>query len=73
MKKGNYKISGDKLKWINNNPKSIGCIKAVIREVSCSTSLPYEQENNLMNNLTLYLKELGKKEQTKYKVIIIIN
>ena len=38
------------------------------REVYSKTSLPHKQQKSPINNLTLYLKQLEKEEQTKPKV-----
>ena len=47
----------------------MGCSKSSSkREVYSYTSLTQKQEKSQINNLTLHLKELEKKEQTKPKV-----
>ena len=45
------------------NPKPMGYIKNNTKgEVYSDTSLPQETRISLINNITLYLKELGKKK-----------
>ena len=47
----------------------MGCSKSSSkREVYSNTSLPQKQQKSPINNLTLYLKQLEKEEQTKPKV-----
>ena len=42
--------------------------KAIKREVYSNTSLPQETRKNQINNLTLHLRQLEKKEQKNLKV-----
>ena len=43
-------------------------VKAIKREVYSNTSLPQETRKNQINNLTLHLRQLEKKEQKNLKV-----
>ena len=51
-------------KWKQNNPKPMGFSKSSAKgKVHSNTSLPQEtREKNQINNLTLHLKQLEKKE-----------
>ena len=54
------KIPEDKWKWKHDDPKPMGNKKnSSKRKVYSDTSLPQT------NNLTVYLKELGKKNKTE--------
>ena len=63
------KSPGNKWKQTHNNPKPLGRSKShPEREVYSITGLPQKQEKSQLNNLPLYLKELGKEQLEKLRV-----
>ena len=64
--KENKKIPGDKWKWKNNSPKSLGCRKSCPKRIVCSnTGLPQEAEKLQINHLNLYIRKLEKEQSPK--------
>ena len=53
----------------DNDPKSMGCNKSSSkREVYTNTSL-HQEIRKISNNITLYLREAEKEEQTSPKLV----
>ena len=63
-------MPGDKWKWEQDNPKYMVCgRKEVLKgKFIAITAYLRKQEKSQPNNLTLWLKEQEKEEQTKPKV-----
>ena len=58
------KVPGNKWKWTHNNPKSLGHRESnPSREIHSITGLSQKQKIQI-NNLTLYLKEVEKEQQS---------
>ena len=69
IKKGNQKISRNKLQWKHNNSKPIGCSKSSSkREFYSNTILPQETRKILNRQPNLHLKQLEKEEEEQQKI-----
>ena len=69
-KKRNQNISRTKWQWKHDNSKPMGYSKSSSkREVYSNTILPQETEKHWIDNLTLYIKQLEKKNKRTPELI----
>ena len=66
--RGNQKIPGDKWKGKHDDPKPMGCSKAVVRvKLTATQAYLRNQKKSRPTSLSLHLKQ-GEKEQMEPKV-----
>ena len=70
LKKSKWNEESSRKKWQwKHNSKPMRCSKSSSkREVYSNTILPKKEEKHLLDNLTLYLKQLEKEEQNTPKI-----